>query len=778
MRVCCIVALSSLLASASCNGNIKLDDKPTNNTSRQTSETTSNNTTSTTSPNNTTQNDTTANNTTMPDMGDPEPDMPAVVDAMFGLDARPANPTCVAKPRPRLNVDVDVERVYPDVDVATPIGMYEDPQDTSRWVTIQQLGFVKSFRKSDGGDVRTLLALGDERDLDCCGEKGLLGIAFHPNIAQNNYVYLSYNPEIDGQLHSRISRVTRQADGTLDMSTELTLIEIEQPYGNHNGGMIDFGPDGFLYIAFGDGGSGGDPINAGQRMDTLLGKILRIDVDHGDPYAIPADNPFAGGGGEAEIYAWGLRNPWKFSFDEKTGQLWTGDVGQNAREEINIIERGGNYGWRIREGRRCYVSGSDCDRMDFNDPLVDYPHSDGRSVTGGYVYHGTDIPALSGRYVFADFVSGRLWALGYDPATGDAEAEVIMETTGLGISSFGQDPQTGELYVMDYDPRGRRGGAGIYKVVPGDSPPGADMFPRTLSATGCIDMANPSEPAPGLIPYEPTAPFWSDGADKERFIALPDGEQVTVSGDGTLEFPNGTVFVKNFEREGQRIETRLFMRHDDGIWGGYTYAWRPDGSDADLLDAGEVRDVAGGAWKYPSRAECLACHTGAAGFVLGFESPQLESPIVYDATMRRAPQLDTLAHIDLFDPPLDDAARAAVPGLIDPFGDAPLGDRARAYLHTNCVSCHIEGSTARGETYLDFRLSLGDTNTCDTAPQLGDLGIENARLIAPGAPERSVLLERMKRDDIARMPSGAGLVTDTRGVQLIEQWITSLASCD
>jgi glucose/arabinose dehydrogenase len=271
------------------------------------------------------------------------------------------------------------------------------------------------------------------------GERGLLGLTFHPDFARNGRFFVSYTRQEDGG--SIIAEYRVSPDPNRSRRRERVLLSVPQPFSNHNGGMIAFGPDGLLYIGLGDGGSGGDPGNRAQDRDELLGKILRIDVG-GRPYAIPADNPFAEGGGRPEIYALGLRNPWRFSFDRGTGRLLAGDVGQGHREEIDLIRRGRNYGWRILEGTRCYRPREDCERSGFEPPLDEYPHRRGRcSVTGGYVYRGEAIPELTGTYLFADFCSGEIFGL-------NGRRRSILLATDLAIASFGED-EAGEVFVVD-----------------------------------------------------------------------------------------------------------------------------------------------------------------------------------------------------------------------------------------------------------------------------------------------------------------------------------------
>ena len=287
------------------------------------------------------------------------------------------------------------------------------------------------------------------------GEMGLLGLAFHPHYANNGRFFVNYTHDGAGGLETIIAEyVVSAGDASVAVKeSERILLTYSQPFQNHNGGMIAFGPDGFLYIAAGDGGSGGDPQGNGQNLNTLLGKMLRIDVDSGTPYAIPPDNPFADSPGRDEIWAYGLRNPWRFSFDRETGRLIAGDVGQNRREEIDIIERGGNYGWNILEGNLCFSPASNCNRTGLISPIHDYDRDQGNSVTGGYTYRGTQVPSLVGKYLFSDFGSGHLWALS-ETSDGQWRHEELL-ATGLNVSSFGED-ENGELYVVDYGGTVRR----------------------------------------------------------------------------------------------------------------------------------------------------------------------------------------------------------------------------------------------------------------------------------------------------------------------------------
>lgn len=339
-----------------------------------------------------------------------------------------------------------------------PIAMLQAPGRRDRWYVAEQAGRVLVFENAaDATDVGVVADISG-RIASGPNEAGLLGFAFHPGFQSNREIFLSYTVRGSGRgvaLTSVISRFRMVDDDGLviDPRSEEIILTIDQPFANHNGGHIVFGPDGFLYAGFGDGGSAGDPEGNGQNLDTLLGTLIRIDVDRGAPYAVPDDNPFVAGGGRAEIYAYGLRNPWRWSFDRETGDLWLADVGQNRWEEVDQITAGGNYGWNRREGAHEFERTSAAS-SDLIEPVAEYSHNLGCSVTGGFVYRGKALPDLTGWFVYGDFCSGRIWATRPDGQT------LELLRVGLSIAAFAQDAE-GELYILDHG-RGR-----IARLVPG-----------------------------------------------------------------------------------------------------------------------------------------------------------------------------------------------------------------------------------------------------------------------------------------------------------------------
>jgi uncharacterized repeat protein (TIGR03806 family) len=708
-----------------------------------------------------------------------------------GLDARPSNTTCLAPARTTGNSTVSVQRAFPNLTFDEPVDMFQSPGDSSRWFVIEQSGIVRVFANNQGtAATQVFLDIRDRVVFGSQGESGLLGLAFHPQFASNGRVYVNYSGGMFGALSSVTSEFTSPDGGlTLSPNSERILLTVNKPHDNHNGGQLRFGADGFLYLGLGDGGGGGDPGENAENPRRLLGKMLRIDVDSAQlPYGIPADNPFAGnarcnvdGTGAQncpEIYALGLRNPWRWSFDRATGQQWVADVGQGQWEEINILERGGNYGWDHREGAHCFEPESGCLTAGLIDPVAEYPHSIGESITGGFVYRGSQDTELVGRYVFGDFITGFIASLTPE-AGGTYSIQYHIQPGGAPAGAPGQlmpsafgEANDGELFLVDYV-RGH-----LYQLIFTAGGGGSgDNVPQELTATGCIDTSGVgAPPLLSLIPYRPNASFWSDGATKERSIGLPNGTSIDVQGDGDWDFPNRTVLVKHFRLGNQLIETRLFMRHPDGVWAGYTYEWNSQQDEAMRVTGGKTVSIGGQQYVFPSEAECMQCHTEAAGRSLGLETAQLNGNLLYPQTGRTANQITTLNGISVLSPPVG----ANPPAYADPADTTQsLTARARSYLHTNCANCH----RPQGPTPVNFDLRhgtpLAQTGACDTAPIEGDLGIPNARIIAPGDSGRSVLLARMSTRNANAMPPIASNVVDTAGVQLIGSWIDSLtaASC-
>lgn len=369
----------------------------------------------------------------------------SVLSVEPGWAAEPSDPAAVAQ----LQLVVS--------GLSAPLDFQSARDGTGRFFVVEQGGTIRIVKG------KKLLAppfLNISSIIVSGGETGLLGLAFHPQYKTNGRFFVNYTRRVNTQLQTVIAEyhVSAANPNLADPSSARIILVIDQPFDNHNGGQLAFGSDGFLYIGMGDGGSGGDPQGNGQKLTTLLGKMLRIDINSGSPYAIPPDNPFVGvSGAKGEIWAYGFRNPWRFSFDKMTKRLFVGDVGQGAWEEVDIVTKGGNFGWNIMEGKHCYPPGATCDPTGLILPIAEYSHSEGIAIIGGYVYRGAAIAALKGLYVFGDFGSGQLWTLQeIQPGTW---ARAPLLSAGFNISAFGRAGNN-ELYVLDYSGK-------LYKLVAG-----------------------------------------------------------------------------------------------------------------------------------------------------------------------------------------------------------------------------------------------------------------------------------------------------------------------
>ena len=557
-----------------------------------------------------------------------------------------------------------------------------------------------------------------------------------------------------------------------DPSSEWVLIQLEKTHHSHNGGMLAFGPDGMLYIAIGDAFKHPAWFNHAQDLTSLFGKILRIDPSTGSPYGIPPDNPFVGKDGtRSEIWAYGFRQPWCFSFDRETGDLWLGEVGRDDYEEINLIERGGNYGWSAYEGTEEHRNR---DHIPFEKtvaPVLSIPHATARAVIGGYVYRGSRLPSIRGSYIYGDAASGTIWSLRQEQGRMVSQTEVSFVE---GVASFAED-RLGNLYAGSLPGR-------IYRFDEANSTP----FPQQLSATGVFRDVESLEPSDGLIPYDVVSPLGSDGARKRRWIALPGETKIGFKRAWAWDFPQGTVLVKHFEMMLQpqgpprRLETRVLIHETTG-WAGYTYQWNEQQTDADLLTSsdseqltiggtdGELRKVN---YLYPGPGDCMRCHTESAGWILGVRTNQINFVAAYDHGP--ANQLSVLNELGLFGERIQDLADVP-PAMVDPSNqEAPIRDRARAYLAANCSNCH-RGDAVNGPMDLRYDVPIEKTATIIQPLSEGVAMIRHKMfqyIITPENKELSFLLARMMSPSFKhRMPPVGSTRPDSLGGQIVGAWI-------
>lgn len=689
------------------------------------------------------------------------------------------------------------ERAFPKIGFHNPVELAFMP-GSDRIFVVEQGGTIYSFKNAgDAAQRDVVINLPREvrsfADVPKAGGIGTaLGLAFHPQFARNRYCYICYvldpkpgePPLANG---SRVSRFTVSATEPprCDPASEVVLLDWRG--GGHNGCALRFGPDGYLYISTGDSADPAppDPLGTGQDISDLLSSILRIDVDHTDkgrPYSIPADNPFVDiPRARAEVWAYGLRNPWRMSFDRVTGNLWAGDVGWELWEMVYWITRGGNYGWSITEGPQPVHSQAVHGPTPISPPALALPHTEAASITGGYVYHGKRLPELTGHYIFGDWETRRIWASKCDGATLAPYRQIAQ--TDLRIIAFAED-EVGEQYFADYE------GGGIYRLVPNSAIASPAPFPRRLSETGLFRSVADYSPAPGVYPFVINAPQWNDGAVPDWLVAVP-GEMSPIIREDKTVFPAGTVLLRTFcldlksgdDRARRRVETQ--MLHFDGTrWNAYTYCWNDEQTDALLVDAAgsehtynAIDPAAPGGkrertWHFSSRAQCFTCHTTWNNFTLAFNEPQLDREL--SAGGKSHNQVESFRAIRILPADRGDTSRDW--RLVNPYDPtAALDDRARSYLEANCAHCHRSGGG--GAALIDLRreLPLEKTRTVDATPLLGGFGIDQPLIVARGMPRRSVLLYRMAKLGSGRMPHIGSAQVDSAGVALMAQWVSELS---
>jgi len=748
----------------------------------------------------------------------------------YGLDTRPAlGPFLngVMPPQAQSASGWQTAVAFPHLTFDDPISITPEPRSSRIYVCGRE-GPIYFFTNDQATTTKTLfldLTLQTQGNDDC----GVLGFAFHPQYGvpgspNRGYVYIWYqyspspnaNPAENTLSYNRLSRFT-VPDGSLtaDPKSEVVLINQFDRDLWHNGGGLLFGPDGYLYLSLGDEGSDNNVLGDAQRIDLgLFSGVIRIDVDMnpatshpirrqpqsaGTPptgwpgtysgnYYIPNDNPWQNTNGAVleEFYAIGFRSPHRMTLDPPTGNIWLTDVGQNTVEEVDLIQKGGNYQWAYMEGNIPGYNPKPTPLIGVDKPpIYTYVHANGDScIIGGYVYHGVVNAAyLSGDYIFADFESGRIWSMSYDGADAP-QVNYLCSLPGANITSFGLD-QNGELYFGQLTQ-----GSHLYQLVftgnQGQAPP------ALLSQTGVFTNLLTLAPNSNLIPYAVNSPLWSDGALKSRWLAVPNnsGQKINFATNGFWSFPTGTVLIKNFQlpinqtnpSALKRLETRFMIHGTNGNWFGLTYKWRADNSDADLLPGSlnetnlitTATGVQTQVWYYPDRQDCQICHNQNAGQVLGVRTCQLNGNFTYPATGVTDNQLRTLNHLGMFNPALVETNIPTYPQSVSITNtSADLTLRVRSYLDGNCAQCHRPNGVT--QTFFDARFDTPLTNQGIIGGAVGDsLGISGAQVIAPSSTNQSIMYLRMNSLDSIKMPPLAKNLVDTQAVATFAQWINTL----
>jgi len=614
------------------------------------------------------------------------------------------------------------------------------------------------------------------------------GIAFHPKFAENRQVFITYTVGNKLPAGSRLSRFMVAQEDPLIISPHSEQILLTWLSGGHNGAALAFGPDGYLYLSTGDAEvpNPPDPLNTGQVLSDLLSSILRIDVNKPSanlPYSIPSDNPFLNTpNARPEIWAYGLRNPWKISFDSQTGRLWCGDVGWQEWESIHLITRGGNYGWPATEGSNVIDSNRYRGPSPLSPAVVTHCHAEAASITGGFVYHGSAFPELKGAYLYADYETGKIWALWHDGQSVTRHEEIA--DTPYAIVSFGQAAD-GELLFAHY-----AGTSTLHRLRRNPEAGSPSNFPHLLSATGLFIDVTKQTPAAGVSSFNIRSPLWADGASATRFVGMVKGHggiQTTLSTDpktkrprAKMSWPKDAVLAKTLAIETtqgdpttqRKIETQV-LHYDGESWQAYSYRWNEAETDAELVDsAGAERklDLKSAAfpaghhrytYRFHSRAECLRCHNNWGGYALSFHPMQLAEP-------------DSLLQAGYFDP---NFLLGSDVRLVDPEDDSQeLPARARAWLHTQCASCHREHGGGSVPLMLNAELATADLRAINESPTRGDFALPNARVIAPGDPASSILLHRIAKSGTGKMPMIGSQLVEKKALRLLADWIRSLAS--
>ncbi len=674
-----------------------------------------------------------------------------------------------------------VEQVFTNLTTKNPIYLAPEPGTDQLFLIDRSTNAasawqIRRFRNDPAASSSEFLVAFTNRQV--------YALTFHPNYTRNGLLYVFHNgPTDQPERTNRITRYTVARNGAFRVEADSAFPIIEWRSAGHDGGDLAFGNDGMLYLTSGDGTSDSDGWDSGQDLSRLLSKLMRLDVDHAAPglgYVVPSDNPFVGQPNvRPETWAYGFRNPWRMSIDARTGDIWVGQNGQDLWESAHLVRPKDNIGWSVYEGGHPFQPHRRRGPTPIVPPTIEHSHAEFRSLTGGTVYYGDELPELNGAYIYGDYSTGKIW--GARQRNGKLEWHRELAETTLQIVCFRVDSH-GRMLVVDHT-------GSIHRLRPRPPATTPADFPRRLSDTGLFASAQDHRPAPGLIAYDVNAPGWADGAIAERFIGLPGEAKIAYAESRGWNFTNGTALVqtlwlgaeKSAAQARQRIETRVLLRQE-GQWAAYSYRWNEAQTDALLVEQGGANltvsvtqpDGTSGrqAWHIPSRAECLTCHSRAVNYVLGLTEPQMNRPV------RTAGVEENQRHVLLRLGVLTGAEKPAPESalhLTNPYDEqAPIAQRARSYLHANCSGCHVEAGG--GNSKLEFEITRPEPqmNLVSTRPLHDSFGIPNAMLIAPGDPGRSILLHRISRRGPGQMPPLVTSQVDDRAVALFRRWISEM----
>lgn len=736
----------------------------------------------------------------------------------YGLSNRVAN-TTLAMPLTGLPTFAFViSNAFPSVTFTNPICIASPPGETNRLFVLERAGRVTVITNLAAPNRTEFMSLFGR--VTTGGEEGLLGIAFHPNYAVNRYFYLFYSLTTNttgiANRHQRVSRFeTSPSDPNLGLvNSELPLITQHDDFSNHNGGDLHFGADGYLYISLGDEGMQNDAGNNSQRIDKdFFSSILRIDVDklpgNLDPnphpalmnatnYFIPADNPFVtatefNGAAintnalRAEIWATGMRNPWRMHFDRVTDTLYVGDVGGGgtlAREEINVVVGGRNYGWAYHEGNTNGPKVAQAP-LGFTStrPITEYQHgsatNQGNSVNGGVVYRGSRLPGLDGRYVFSDHISGHFWTLAPN-GTNAVPFQYLLSGPGSSIVAFGLDPRNGDVLAANI------ASGQIIRLVYAQT--GGTAPPATLAQTGAFSDLVDLTPHPGIVEYDVNVPQWADNAIIRHWFSIPNVSlRMAFRTANNWTFQNNTLWIQHFELEAtrgvpssrRRIETRFLVRDASAGAYGVTYRWTsetnatlvpPEGANETFVidDGGVLRDQV---WNYPAQSQCVRCHSATANRALAFNTPQLNRDFNYGGIIDN--QIRSLHFANYFAPP-PQVQPTNIHLLI---ALAPLADeaysleyRSRSYLMANCAQCHILGAPTNGTWDARIYGAISLANIIN-GPLNNNRGDAANRVVVPNDAAHSMLLTFLSTLGGGHTQSFRTTLVDTQAIAVVTRWI-------